>query len=64
MNKSELNTMKEEKKNLICGKCETLQLMTKRIICKGTSKECFCWWCPNCKDQISNSAVRRESVSK
>ena len=50
--------MKGETKNLICGKCQTLQLMEKRIICEGTSKECFTWWCPSSKDQISDSAVR------
>lgn len=44
---------------MICGKCHTEQDMTKRIICEGTSKECFTWWCPNCKDQIANSAVIR-----
>ena len=42
----------------ICGKCKTEQNMTKRIIHEGTSKECFTWWCPNCKDQISDSATK------
>ncbi len=37
----------------ICGKCHTEQNMTKRIIGKE-----FCWWCPNCKDQISDSATQ------
>ena len=38
-------------KKQICGKCKTEQIMTKRIIGKE-----FCWWCPNCKDQIADSA--------
>ena len=42
---------------LICGKCNTEQDMIKRIICKGTSKECFVYWCPKCKDQICPSAT-------
>ena len=49
--------------NLICGKCNTKQDMTKRIICEGTSKECFCWWCPNCKDQISDGCTHKETES-
>ena len=40
-----------------CGKCKTNQCMFKRIIAKGTSKECHTWWCPNCKDQISEGAT-------
>ena len=47
----------------ICGKCRTEQDMTKQIICEGTSKECFCWWCPNCKDQIADSATHKETES-
>ena len=48
----------------ICGKCITEQDMTKQIICEGTSKECFCWWCPNCKDQIADSATHKETEIK
>jgi len=36
----------------ICGKCNTEQDMIKRIIGKE-----FCWWCPNCEDQISDGAT-------
>ena len=39
-----------------CTKCKMIADMTKRIIAEGTSKECITWWCPNCKDQISNGA--------
>ena len=41
-----------------CLKCNTEQEMTKTIVCEGTSKECFCWWCPKCKDQIADSATQ------
>ena len=40
-----------------CGKCNTEQMMFKRIISKGTSKECHTWWCPECCDQISEGAT-------
>lgn len=43
-------------KELICGKCGTKQLMHK--IPYGKKKEEFSWWCPNCKDKISRSAVK------
>lgn len=35
-----------------CMKCSTEQDMTKRII-----GDDFCWWCPNCKDQIAECAM-------
>ena len=63
-NQDDKMVMELKEKELICGKCNTLQLMTKRIICKRTSKECFCWWCPNCKDQISDSAVREDGDNR
>lgn len=43
----------------ICGKCNTLQDMEKRTIGKE-----FCWWCPNCKDQISDSACRNDNKNQ
>ncbi len=43
-----------EDNSMICGKCKTKQDMVKRIIGKE-----FCWWCPNCKDQIADSACTK-----
>jgi len=45
--------------NKICCKCNTIQDMTKRIIGKE-----FTWWCPNCKDQINDSAVSNGKEAK
>ena len=44
---------------LFCGQCRTDQEMTKKFY--GKKENEFSWWCPNCKDRISQSAV---SISK
>ena len=44
-----------KKNKMICGKCGTKQLMTK--IFYGKRKEEYSWWCSNCEDKISQSAV-------
>lgn len=44
-----------EEKELICGKCHKKVLMEQ--IPYGKRLEEFSWWCPNCKDKISQGAV-------
>ena len=51
-----LKLIREYEKKQFCGKCKTEQTMTKRTIGKE-----FCWWCPNCKDQIADSACYTSS---
>lgn len=55
--------MRKKTQKLICGKCRTEQDMKRIKIIpdkkSNNQKECFTWWCPNCKDQIANSAVIR-----
>ena len=48
--------MNKEISKLICGKCNTLQEMTK--VYYGKKKFEFSWHCPNCDDLISQSAVK------
>ena len=45
-----------ETTTLICGKCNTKQEMTKKFY--GKKKNEFSWYCPNCNDLISQSAVK------
>lgn len=50
----------------ICGKCNTEQDMKRiEIIADKKSnnqQKCFTWWCPNCKDQIADSACYTRKV--
>lgn len=51
----------EEHKVMKCGKCRNVEVMTKRVIAKGTSKECHTWWCPYCNDQIAEGSCTKAS---
>jgi RNase P subunit RPR2 len=50
-----LDAIRDSKK-LICGKCNTEQIMFKRFY--GKKENEYSWYCPKCNDLISQSAVR------
>jgi len=52
----------KNKEELICGKCNTKQKMTKRFY--GKKENEFSWYCPNCDDLISQQAVRGRRNAK
>lgn len=49
---------------MICGKCRTEQNLVRRDIAVGTCKECFTYWCPNCKDQITPGSCKTSEENK